>query len=169
MRKIILIFCIGIISIGCSSQRITIDSASEDDITALNNRIRTSRTTVYLLNGKALIGGDFLFDQDSVSHSKNETTSRYANSEIRSIKTIENHSQSTFLGISLILGGVAVHAVTKEDQICCYESPNQMEESRTERLTENLKGSLIAGILSVSGLIVLISGVKEATKSYFIK
>ncbi len=171
--KTTLIYFVLVTLVGCSPSGIIIDRFSESAVSELNNELQVLKTKVYLTNGDVLKEGEFMLSTDSLTHSINGNRTKYPVSIIQSIKTIDDHSSSTILGLSLMGGGVAVFAVTPEKKDW-LESPNDVRElqpitSKNESLTDRLKGNLLGSVLSVSGLIVLISGINRATRIYIIK
>lgn len=168
--KCTLLLYFGMLLFGCSPTKIMFDQSSESSISELNNLISELNTTVYLANGNELTDGEFEVTSDSLTHIVEGKSTKYPISNLRSIKTIGDHSTNTILGLSLIGGGIAVFSVTpgKEE---FRESPNDIREERpTESgsftFSDRLKGNLLGSILCISGLIVLISGIKKATKIY---
>lgn len=172
--KTTLIYFVLVTLVGCSPSEIIIDRSSESAVSELNDELQVLKTKVYLTNGDVLKEGEFVLSADSLTHSINGNRTKYPVSIIQSIKTVDDHSSSTILGLSLMGGGVAVFAITPEKMEDRLESPNDVRESqqttsKNESLTDRLKGNLLGSVLSVSGLIVLISGINRATRIYIIE
>ena len=169
--KIVFLLSAGWIFIGCSPTSMFVDSSSVNSITELNNEIKVSKTSVHLLNGIDLFTGDFELDIDTLIHSHKGEVVKYPLSNVRSIKTVKNHSSTTIVGLSLIAGGLIVFdSIQKEDEF--LEMPNQIRdelenESGSGFLTDRFKGNLFGSALSISGLIILVTGVRNATKTYY--
>ena len=82
------------------------NTPSERSMQMLNNEMNNSTTKVYLKDGKTLKKGTFHIISDSLVHVTPNLIKKYHISKIKSIRTVGNHSSSTFMGISMVVGGV---------------------------------------------------------------
>ena len=84
----------------------------------LNNEMKNSTTKVYLKDGKTLKKGTFEIISDSLVHVTPNLTKKYHISKITSIRTVGNHSSTTLIGISMVVGGVIIFdSVVEEESI----------------------------------------------------
>jgi hypothetical protein len=173
--KIMLLVGLYWIISGCSQTKIYIDTNSVSEISEQNAEIKETKTSVYLKNGIELIEGDFEIVSDSLNHKIDGEVDKYPLSRVESLKTVKDHSSTTIIGLSLIAGGVIIFDSFKEDHEF-REMPNTNDvrvdrenESRSDFLSDRLKGNLFGSALSISGLIVLVTGVRNATKTYYFR
>lgn len=162
--------CTILLLTACTSTRISMNTPSERSTKMLNNEMNNSTTKVYLKDGKTLKKGTFEIISDSLVHVTPNLTKKYHISKITSIRTVGNHSSTTLIGISMVVGGVIIFDSVVEEEVF-HESPNhshreEMDDSGILSLSNRLKSNLLGSALSISGLIIALNGIKKATKIY---
>lgn len=165
--------CTILLLTACTSTRISMNTPSERSIKMLNNEMNNSTTKVYLKDGKTLKKGTFHIISDSLVHVTPNLIKKYHISKIKSIRTVGNHSSTTFMGISMVVGGVIIFDSVFEG-IAIYEAVpttnhsnrNEMDDSRILGSSNRMKGNLLGWVISTSGFIITLNGIKKATKIY---
>ncbi|MBO6793314.1 MAG: hypothetical protein JJ895_05350 [Balneolaceae bacterium] len=128
--------------------------------------MQVKKTIVYLKDGRILRKGDFELESDSLFQTFEGDTIAYSITEINSIKTVGNHSSTTIISLMAIGAGAAILATTPIDYSDQYPTPHSVDESRSESLSDTFKGKFLGSLLTISGIIMLIGGIRQVTSLY---
>ncbi|MCR9131990.1 MAG: hypothetical protein NXI08_05435 [bacterium] len=157
---------LAIICLACAPTKVALDLKSDQMISDVNREMNVKKTKVYLKERRVLTKGEFVLRSDSLLQINGDEIQRFGIDEIYAIKTVGNHSSTTILSVGMIGAGAAIFATTLKDYSDQYPTPNTPDESRSESLTDTFKGNFLGSLLTISGLIILIGGIRQVTTWY---